>query len=65
MKAEIASGDFDAVAIELCENRYKNMRNPERFANTDLWQVIRQGKTGMMMANLALGAYQKRLAEGL
>ena len=64
VKAEIASGDFDAVAIELCENRYKNMRNPERFANTDLWQVIRQGKTGMMMANLALGAYQKRLAEG-
>ena len=64
VKAEITSGDFDAVAIELCENRYKNMRNPERFANTDLWQVIRQGKTGMMMANLALGAYQKRLAEG-
>ena len=64
VKAEIASGNFDAVAIELCENRYKNMRNPERFANTDLWQVIRQGKTGMMLANLALGAYQKRLAEG-
>jgi pheromone shutdown-related protein TraB len=64
VKAEIASGGYDAIAIELCENRYNNMRNPERFANTDLWQVIRQGKTGMMMANLALGAYQKRLAEG-
>lgn len=65
VKAEIASGRYDAVAVELCNNRYENMRNPDRFANTDLWQVIRQGKTGMMMANLALGAYQKRLADGL
>jgi len=65
VKAEIASGGYDAIAVELCENRYQKMRNPDRFADTDLWQVIRQGKTGMMMANLALGAYQKRLAEEL
>lgn len=64
VKAEIASGSYDAIAVELCKNRYDNMRHPDRFANTDLWQVIRQGKTGMMMANLALGAYQKRLADG-
>jgi len=65
VKAEIASGDYDAVAIELCESRYNKIRNPERFANTDLWQVIRQGKSGMMLASLALSAYQKRLAEGV
>lgn len=65
VKAEIASGNYDAIAVELCENRYNNMRYPDRFAETDLWQVIRQGKSGMMLANLALGAYQKRLAEGL
>ncbi len=65
VREEIASGAYDAVAVELCENRYKNMLDPDRFANTDLWQVIRQGKTGMMLANLALGAYQKRLAEDL
>ncbi|MGB5440480.1 MAG: TraB/GumN family protein [Gammaproteobacteria bacterium] len=64
VKAEIASGDYDAIAVELCENRHNNMRNPDQFSNTDLWQVIRQGKSGMMLANLALGAYQKRLAEG-
>ena len=44
VKAEIASGDYDAIAVELCENRHNNMRNPDQFANTDLWQVIRQGK---------------------
>ncbi len=65
VKAEIASGDYDAVAIELCESRYHKMRNPERFANTDLWQVIRQGESGMMLVSLALSAYQKRLADGV
>ncbi|MEE9494227.1 MAG: TraB/GumN family protein [Gammaproteobacteria bacterium] len=65
VKEEIASGNYDAVAVELCQNRYDNMQNPEQFSNTDLWQIIRQGKTGMMMANLALGAYQKRLADDL
>lgn len=65
VKAEITTGAYDAVAVELCENRYHNLRNPDRFANTDLWRIIRQGQTGMMMANLALGAYQKRLAESL
>jgi len=65
VKEEIATGEYDAVAVELCENRFHNLRKPERFANTDLWSIIRQGNTGMMMANLALGAYQKRLAESL
>ena len=64
VRAEIDSGGYDAIAVELCENRYNKMRNPDQFADTDLWQVIRQGKSGMMLANLALGAYQKRLAEG-
>lgn len=65
VKAEIASGDYDAVAIELCESRYNKMRNPEQFANMDLWPVIRQGRSGMMLASLAISAYQKRLAEGV
>jgi len=57
VKAEISSGDYDAVAVELCESRYKKMCNPDQFATTDLWQIIRQGKTGMMMANLALAPF--------
>ena len=54
---------FDAVAIELCEPRYKSMRDPESFRNLDLFQIIRQGKAGLVAANLALSAFQRRLAE--
>ncbi len=54
---------FDAVAVELCESRFRSLRNPEAFRDLDLFQVIRQGKAGLVAANLALSAFQRRLAE--
>jgi pheromone shutdown-related protein TraB len=57
------SGKFDAVAVELCESRYRALCDPEAWRNLDLLQVIRDGKAGMVAANLALSAYQRRLAE--
>src|SRR5690625_887999 len=65
VRAEIESGEYDAVAVELCESRETNMRNPDAMANLDLVQVIKQGKVGMVAASLALSAYQQRLAEQL
>ncbi|SEO91510.1 TraB/GumN family protein [Aquisalimonas asiatica] len=59
----IRSGDFDAVAIELCQTRYQSLTNPDSMAQMDLFQVIREGKAGMVAASLALGAYQQRIAE--
>ncbi|WP_300616967.1 TraB/GumN family protein [Dokdonella sp.] len=54
---------FDAIAVELCEPRYQSIRDPEAFRRMDLFQVIRQGKAGLVAANLALSAFQRRLAE--
>ncbi|MGF1526299.1 MAG: TraB/GumN family protein [Candidatus Competibacterales bacterium] len=54
---------FDAVAVELCHSRHRALTEPDRWANTDLFQILRQGKAPMVMASLALGAYQARLAE--
>jgi pheromone shutdown-related protein TraB len=59
----IETGEFDAVAIELCDTRFRALRDREAWRNLDLWQVIREGKAGMVAANLALSAYQRRLAE--
>ena len=59
----LGSGEFDAVAVELCPSRYNAIINPDALAKMDLFRVIREGKTGMVAANLALGAYQQRLAE--
>ncbi|WP_036114404.1 MULTISPECIES: TraB/GumN family protein [Luteibacter] len=53
---------FDAVAVELCASRAHGIRDPEAFKQMDLFQVIRQGKAGMVAASLVLGGFQKRLA---
>ncbi|MDR5903505.1 TraB/GumN family protein [Halomonas icarae] len=59
----IRSGEFDAVAIELCDSRHHSLTNPDALAEQDLFQVFRQGKAGVVAASLALGAFQQRLAE--
>ena len=63
VQALYAREDFDAVAVELCESRARSMRDPDAFKRMDLFQVIRQGKVGMVAASLVLGSFQKRLAE--
>jgi len=59
----IDSGDYDAIAIELCENRYNTLNDPDSLAKMDLFKVVREGKAPMVMASLALGAFQQRLAD--
>ncbi len=59
----IDSGDYDAVAIELCESRHNTLKDPDSLAKMDLFKVVREGKAPMVMASLALGAFQQRLAD--
>lgn len=63
VRETITQGDFNAVGVELCKARHVAMVEPDAWQSMDLFQVIRQGKTGVVAANLALGAYQRRLAE--
>jgi pheromone shutdown-related protein TraB len=63
--AELDSKAYQAVAIELCPSRFDALNNPDRLAELDLMQVVRQGKASMVMANLAMAAYQQRLGEQL
>ena len=63
VRAMLNQQEFDAVAVELCGSRYDALTNPDAWKNMNLLQVIRQGKGGLVAANLALGAYQRRLAD--
>lgn len=59
----ISSEEFDAVAVELCPARFASLKDPDALAKLDLFQVIKEGKAGMVAANLALGSFQQRVAE--
>ena len=63
--AAIDSGRFVAGADELEEQRHKALTNPDALAQLDLVKVIRERKVAPFAANLALAAYQRRLAEQL
>jgi len=63
--AELDSRAYQAVAIELCPSRFDALNNPDRLAELDLMQVFREGKASMVIANLAMAAYQQRLGEQL
>jgi len=59
----LASGEYDAVAVELCPSRYNAVIDPDALARMDLFSVIRQRRAYMVVASLALAAYQQRLAD--
>ena len=51
------------VAVELCDPRLENLTNQAWWKNLDIYQVFRKKKAGLLLINLALTAYQKRLAD--
>ena len=63
VKELVNSGEFDAVAVELCQARYDALTAERKWTDLDLYKIIREGKAGLVMANLALSAYQRRIAE--
>lgn len=65
VRAAIDSGAYDAVAVELDAGRLQSLTDPDALARLDIVKVLREGKTHLFAANLALAAYQRRLAEQL
>lgn len=59
----LATGSFDAVAVELCESRQRALLDPDAMSRMDLLSVVRNRQVAMVAASLALGAYQMRIAE--
>ncbi|HRQ09862.1 MAG: TraB/GumN family protein [Trueperaceae bacterium] len=59
----IEGGRFDAVAIELDAGRYRALTDPDAYSKMDLFKVLREGKAAMLAVNLALSAFQQRMAE--
>ena len=55
----------DVVAVELCQSRFNSMKDPNRWKNMDLFSVIKQGKVYVLIVQLVLAAFQKKLGKNL
>ena len=55
----------DTVCIELCQSRYQSIRQKDRWQNMDIVKVIKEKKAFLLLSNLLLASFQKRIAEKL
>ncbi len=63
VEERVRSGEYDCVAVELCPPRLENLVNKSWWKSLDIYQIFRQKKATLLLVNLTLSAYQKRLAE--
>lgn len=65
VRATIAAERPDTVCVELCPSRYQAMRDQAQWQNMDIIKVIREKKAFLLLANLLLAAFQRRIARRL
>ncbi len=52
----------DVVALELDSGRFESLSNPERWKETNIYEVVKSGRAYLLLAQLALAGFQKRIA---
>ena len=65
VKNEIESLKPDCVAVELDEKRYNSMMDPESWKNLDIVKVLKRREGFLMLANLVLSSFQKRMGKNV
>ena len=55
----------DSVAIELDAARYKALQDPDRWKKTDILSVIREGRAFVLVLQIMLASFQKKLGKML
>ena len=65
VKNEIAANPPECVAVELDEKRYESMTNPDKYKDLDIIKVLKRGEALLVLANLILGSFQKRMGNNV
>lgn len=65
VKEIIESENPDTVCVELCPSRFQTLRQQESWQDMDIVKVIKEKKAFLLLSNLILAAFQKRIAAKL
>lgn len=65
VKQVIEAEKPDTVCIELCHSRYQSLTQKKAWQETNLIKVIREKKAFLLLANLMLASFQKRIGDKL
>lgn len=55
----------DTVCVELCESRFQSIRQKDKWKEMDIIKVIKEKKAFLLLSNLLLASFQKRIASKL
>ncbi len=53
----------DTVCVELCPSRFQAIQQKDRWQDTDIIKVIKEKKSFLLLSNLLLVSFQKRIAK--
>jgi pheromone shutdown-related protein TraB len=65
VRSVILEEEPDVVCVELCESRLKSIREKDRWRDMDIIKVIKEKKTFLILANLILASFQKKIGKKL
>lgn len=52
----------DCVCVELCQSRYQAISQKDKWQKMDIIKVIKDKKAFLLLSNLLLASFQKRIA---
>ncbi|MCA1062651.1 TraB/GumN family protein [Rossellomorea sp. AcN35-11] len=63
VKEVIEDEQPDTVCVELDEPRYQSIIEGDKWRDTDIFRVIKDKKATLLLMNLAIGSFQRRMAK--
>ncbi|QHS23721.1 TraB/GumN family protein [Virgibacillus sp. MSP4-1] len=63
VKEVIEAEQPDSVCIELDEQRYQSIKKDSKWQDMDIFKVIKERKATLLLMNLAISSFQKRMAK--
>ncbi|GAB4071953.1 TraB/GumN family protein [Barrientosiimonas marina] len=62
VKEVVEAEQPDAICIELDQQRYKSITEGDKWRDMDIFQVIKEKRASLLLVNLAISSFQKRIA---
>jgi pheromone shutdown-related protein TraB len=62
-KSVIEQEKPDTVCVELCSSRFQAIQQEDRWQNTDIVKIVKEKKSFLLLSNLLLASFQKRIAK--
>ncbi|MDD4170044.1 MAG: TraB/GumN family protein [Desulfotomaculaceae bacterium] len=63
VKEVIESEKPDSVCIELDEQRFQTITEGNKWKDTDIFKIIKEKKSTLLLVNLVMASFQKRIAK--